>query len=277
MSRPLDVDGLLNDGFNAVFPVKGRLIDAAVLFADLSSFSLRSKDLSPIETLILANNFFTWISVEGIREGTGIVDKYIGDEVMVIFAKEFGSDDPFADAVHAGRRMAEKDYLGFEPHLGVAAGGVVVGYVGTPLKYNCSVYGRAVTLARRCCQTPPNGPTGLRGSSSIIFPAALWRGREIRDVLKPDKRKLDDGSIVEEEVNWELLPARNVEPKSGENLEVLELALKTATHPARAPEDHARELFAVLQREGSYRPRSYRFEKVPDCLRGTGSPPTTKS
>ncbi len=61
-SHPLDVDGLLDDGFGATFPVKGRIIDAAILFADLASFSTRSKELSPIETLILANNFFAWIS-----------------------------------------------------------------------------------------------------------------------------------------------------------------------------------------------------------------------
>jgi len=46
-SHPLDVDGLLDDGFGAVFPVKGRQIDAALLFADMTGFSSRSKHLSP--------------------------------------------------------------------------------------------------------------------------------------------------------------------------------------------------------------------------------------
>jgi len=131
-SHTLDVDGLLDDGFGAAFPVKGRLIDAAVLFADMAAFSTRSKDLSPIETLIFANNFFAWISAEALRGRPGIVDKYVGDEVMVIFAHEFGSEDPFLDAVEAARWMAERDYLGFCPHLGIAAGPVVVGYSPTP-------------------------------------------------------------------------------------------------------------------------------------------------
>ena len=151
-SHRLDVDGLLVDGWGAPFPVKGRIIDAVVLFADMTSFSSRSSELSPIETLIFVNNFFAWISAEGLKERPGIVDKYIGDEMMVVFSKDFGSEDPLADAVNAARRMVENDALGFNPHIGIAAGEVVVGYVGTPLKYDCSVFGTAVTLAQRCCQ-----------------------------------------------------------------------------------------------------------------------------
>src|ERR1035438_1337606 len=134
-SNRLDVDGLLDDGWGASFPVKGRIIDAVVLFADMASFSSRSSELSPIETLIFVNNFFAWISAEGLKGRPGIVDKYIGDEVMAVFSKDFGSEDPLVDAVDAGRWMSERDLLGFGPHIGIAAGEVVVGYVGTPLKY----------------------------------------------------------------------------------------------------------------------------------------------
>ena len=127
-SKRLDVDGIADDGFGAISPVKGRLIDAVILFVDMRSFSTRSKGLSPIETLILANNFFAWISAQGLKGRPGIVDKYVGDEVMVIFSKEFGCNDPFLDAINAARCMAEKDFLGFYMHMGIAADSVVVGY-----------------------------------------------------------------------------------------------------------------------------------------------------
>ena len=90
-SHRLDVDALLDDGAGAAFPIKGRIIDAVVLFADMTSFSTRSSELSPVETLIFANNFFAWISAEGLKDRHGIVDKYIGDEMMVVFSKDFGS------------------------------------------------------------------------------------------------------------------------------------------------------------------------------------------
>jgi class 3 adenylate cyclase len=260
-SHPLDVDGLLDDGFGAAFPVKGRVIDAAVLFADMAAFSTRSKDLSPIETLIFANNFFAWISAEGLRGRPGIVDKYIGDEVMVVFAQEFGSEDAFVDAVEAARWMVERDYLGFCPHLGIAAGSVVVGYVGTPLKYNCSVYGSPVTLARRCCQVSPLG----HGSSSIIVPANLWEGRDLHSVLKKPEDQLPDGQT--QELPWELMPMRKETLKNGEEVEVVEIALKTMCLPPMSAEDRAKKAFEGLRHEGSYRSRRYPFERISSRFR----------
>lgn len=88
---------------------------------------------------------------------------------MVLFSKEFGSKDPFLDAIQTARFMVERDALAFCPHIGIAGGKVAVGYVGTPLKYNCSVFGRPVAIASRCSSIKPKGD----GSTSIIFPSNL--------------------------------------------------------------------------------------------------------
>lgn len=95
--------------------------------------------MTPAQTLYYVNNFFAWISAEVLEGRPGIVDKYIGDELMIVFSKEFGPDDPFVDAVQAARWMAENDFWSFLPHVGLASGPVIVGYVGTPIRYNCSV------------------------------------------------------------------------------------------------------------------------------------------
>ncbi|MBA2592872.1 MAG: adenylate/guanylate cyclase domain-containing protein [Gammaproteobacteria bacterium] len=169
VSSTLTVDGQLNDGWGKLFPVKGREIHATVLFSDIAGFSRRTLDLNATETLIFVNNFFAWISAEALRESKGIVDKYIGDEVMIVFSNDFGSDDPFLEAIQTARWMAEHDALSFCPHMGVASGTVIVGYVGTPLRYNCSVFGRAVALAARCAGVSPDrtdGPIFRRQSRS---------------------------------------------------------------------------------------------------------------
>jgi class 3 adenylate cyclase len=147
ISNRLTIDGTLDDGWGAQFAVKGRETEVAILFADITGFSQRTQSLSPTETLIFVNNFFAWITAEAIKNRPCIVDKYIGDEVMVLFSKEFGSEDPFIDALNTARWIAENDVLSFGPHIGIAAGLVTVGFVGTPLKYNCSVFGLPVTLA----------------------------------------------------------------------------------------------------------------------------------
>lgn len=120
-----DVDGVLDDGWGAGFPVKGREIEATVLFADITAFSTRTLDLSPAATLVYVQNFFAWITAEALSGRPGIVDKYIGDEVMVVFSTEFGSENPIVDAVRAAAAMSRNDVLAYRPHIGIASGRVI--------------------------------------------------------------------------------------------------------------------------------------------------------
>jgi class 3 adenylate cyclase len=68
----------------------------------------------------------------------------------MLINKEFGSDDPFVEALQAARWMSEHNAHNFSPHIGIASGPVTVGYVGTPMKCDCSVFGAPVALAARC-------------------------------------------------------------------------------------------------------------------------------
>jgi class 3 adenylate cyclase len=165
-THPLTVDGQGNDGGDVHYPIKGVEIDATVLFCDISNFSGRTFNLSPTETLAFVNHFFTWISEEALHGRPGIVDKYIGDEIMVVFSSAFGSDDPFLDAVKTARNMINHDPWAFEPHIGIASGPVTVGYVGTPIKYNCSVFGQCVATAARCAGIKPD-PQAFTGVSLL--------------------------------------------------------------------------------------------------------------
>jgi hypothetical protein len=155
------------------------------------------------------NHFFAWIAAEALRGRPGIIDKYIGDEVMVVFSEEFGSEDPFVDAVQAARWMGQKDVYGFGPHVGIACGEVIVGYVGTPLRYSCSVFGAPVAMAARCAGLSAPGDT--RYSSTITFPAADWGERDFNVVFPPERVRGSDGSIHEVPHSRELLDPRPVE------------------------------------------------------------------
>jgi len=262
VSNPLSVDEQLDDGWGAVFPVKGREIKAAILFADITSFSGRTLKLSSTETLIFVNNFFAWIAAEALKNCPGIVDKYIGDEIMVIFSEEFGSKDPFLDAVQTARRIAEHDALAFWPHMGIASGVVTVGFVGTPLKYDCSVFGEPVTLAARCASVPrPKPPTNAKPrslvSSRIVFSAELWKGRSFEEVFPPEKLKMRDGTIKKLPQIWEPLPPRKVKMKNMGDVEIREVVNRSTYLPPQSAEERAREYLRVLQRSGKYRQKGY--------------------
>ncbi len=194
----LTVDGTLNDGWGAQFAVKGREIDATILFADISDFSGRTADMTPTETLAYVNNFFAWISAEALRDTNAIVDKYIGDEVMVVYSREFGSEDPFLDAVRAARWMCENDALDFQPHIGIASGRVIVGYVGTPLRHGCSVFGAPVALAARCAGVPGQVGEDKIVSHTITFPSGEWGKRAKEEVIEPVRYRDPETGDVED-------------------------------------------------------------------------------
>ncbi len=255
ISTQLTVDAQLDDGWGAMFPVKGREIEATILFSDISDFSARTLDLSPTETLIFANNFLTWITAEAVRNGNGIVDKYIGDEIMIVFSKEFGSDDPFVDAVHTARWMSEHDALDFSPHIGIASGLVVVGYIGTPVKYNCSVFGAPVALAARCAAVKPSTEGNQWFSTTIVFPASEWGDRNFDIVFPPRKYQSHDGILEEQPHTWTMPLPRSVEMKNIGSIVVQEIVNQAMHIPSQSAEQRARESLRVIRKSGRYWPR----------------------
>jgi class 3 adenylate cyclase len=252
-TNTLSVDDQCDDGWGAMFPVKGREIQASILFSDISGFSKRTLNLSPTETLIFVNNFFAWISAEALRKRPGIVDKYIGDEIMVVFSKEFGSDDPFVDAVQTARWMCEMDSLAFRPHMGIASGPVIVGYVGTPIKYNCSVFGAPVAMAARCASVKPD--EDHVGSGLIVFPASEWGDRSFEDVFPAATYKGPDGEPVKKRVPWELRPVRKVPMKNLGDQEIREVYQVSIWHPCEfSAESRAKEALEGIRANGRYWP-----------------------
>jgi class 3 adenylate cyclase len=240
ISAPLTIDAQFDDGWGARFPVKGREIEATVVFADITAFSARARDLTPEQTLFFVNNFFAWIAAEALRGGSGIVDKYIGDELMIVFSREFGSEDPFVDALHAARSIAQNDAHSYCPHIGLASGPVIVGYVGTPLKYNCSVFGAPVALAARCAGVLPQDDAGYV-SSSIVFPASEWDDRDFDAVFPPNRLRDPDGTIIEQPHGWELLSPRDVELKNLGTIPLREIVHRTFHFPSQPAEERAKE------------------------------------
>lgn len=210
ISKELSVDAELDDGLGAKYPVKGREIDATILFADIALFSKRTLNLTSTATLIFVNRFFTWITNEALKGIPCIIDKYIGDQIMIVFSNEFGSTDHFFEAVHAARKFAESDFLGFQPHMGIASGTVTVGYVGTPLRYNCSVFGKPVTIASRCADLKVVTPN----YASIVFPSDLWGDASFEEVFKASDNHSAAFTIHEMPLNWQEMPLITVKMKN---------------------------------------------------------------
>lgn len=245
--NPLTIDGVLDDGWGEFFPVKGIELKAAVLIVDMGAFSRRTADLLPVETLILANNFLAWITAESIRKFPCVIDRYVGDSVMVVFSDQLGSTSPVEDALHVAKRIAQNDVLAFCPHMGISYGDVIAGYTGTPTKFSCSAFGRAVTLADRCSEVIP----AQVHSCSIAFPASLISEQQFHEIFNPSEKPDQAPSLPSP---WQLTAARPVPLKNIGNLEVREIIKTSHWLPCQPAEDRAQMSFRMLSERGYYRP-----------------------
>jgi len=131
------------------FPIKGINTEGAILFADLPGYSKMAKQLTPEECLYVINHFFTWIEAEAIQILGGIVDKFIGDEIMIVFPSQC-YDSPLERALRVARMILDYDPIDFAPRIGIACGKFIIAEVGTQQRKDVSAIGHAVNVASRC-------------------------------------------------------------------------------------------------------------------------------
>jgi adenylate cyclase len=176
--------------------------EASVLFADIRGFTTISEKLPPPELLHLLNAYLGHMSrvIEGEK---GVIDKYIGDEVMAIFGAPLLLEDHAVRAVAAGIGMLkELNRFNAEEGLpsplrigiGIATGPVVAGNVGSPERLNYTVLGDTVNIASRLqgltkeYGVPLIMSEGTRERVAAVFPCRLLakvavRGRQQETAL----------------------------------------------------------------------------------------------
>lgn len=135
----------------------GELKEVSVLFCDVRGFSALAERLPPGTLITLLNAHMT-LMTEVIRDCSGVVDKFIGDEVMALFGalKSYGNDA--ANAARAALRIVEERERGnagaevpFRVGIGIATGQVIAGCLGATHRLNYTVLGSRVNLASRLC------------------------------------------------------------------------------------------------------------------------------
>ncbi|KAF0247592.1 MAG: adenylate cyclase [bacterium] len=93
----------------------------------------------------------------------GTLDKFLGDGLMALFGAPYQSDQDSFNAVNASIAMQKQLYLlnqdlqsyGIDPielGIGINAGEVVVGYIGSEMRMDYTAIGNAVNLSARLMQ-----------------------------------------------------------------------------------------------------------------------------
>ena len=138
--------------------MRGEKRHVVILMADLRDFTKLSEKMAPDALLSLLNQYFS-LMVDAIHEEEGVVDKFMGDAVMALFGLA-AQKEPELAAVRCALRMRQKlSELNIQLQkegtstltngIGIHAGEVIAGYLGSEARLEFTVIGSPVNIASR--------------------------------------------------------------------------------------------------------------------------------
>ena len=139
--------------------VGGKRAELSILFADIRGFTSISEKLQPEEVTNILNEYFSEMEPI-ISKYKGVLNKFIGDAVLVIFGDPIYDKDHALNAVKCANHMLkrvkylqEKWLLEGKPKIeigvGINTGEAFVGNIGSQNRLEYTVIGDAVNLASR--------------------------------------------------------------------------------------------------------------------------------
>jgi len=152
--------------------------DLAILFSDVRQFSKFSETRDPEEVIGLLNEVLS-VEAEIIKKHGGDIDKFVGDAVIAWF---HGKDRSLR-AVRAADEMinALGSRFGGQPGttigVGIHAGEVVVGCIGSKVRKDYTAIGSVVNMAARFCSN------AVAGQILVSKAVRVELGAEVR--IKP--------------------------------------------------------------------------------------------
>jgi len=149
----------------------GELRETTILFADIRGFTSMSESHEPEIVVDALNEYFERM-VEIAFRYEGTLDKFIGDEMMVLFGSPVAHDDDADRAVRAALEMQgalsdlnerheAQGLPPFEIGIGINTGEVVAGYIGSSQALEYTVIGDPVNTGARLCSLAKAGQTLL--------------------------------------------------------------------------------------------------------------------
>lgn len=166
--------------------------EITVLFCDLRGFTKMSSEMIPEEVHQAMNSFFAEM-VSSVKASEGTVDKFIGDQVMVLFGAPVVQPHHALLGLICGLDMQKRHARWMQQRLseakpapqlgiGIATGEVVIANVGTSERLEYTALGHTVNLAARLC-------SDAHGGEILTIPSTYHAAKTVLhgDVLPPGK------------------------------------------------------------------------------------------
>ena len=139
----------------------GRSLDVGILFCDIRGFTSLTEHMDPQRVIEFLNSHMSLMTKVAYEHG-GVVDKFVGDMIMVTFGAPKPSPNDAqrmaqcAQAMIQVRRAAnDASSSPIQIGIGCAFGNVVAGCMGSEQRLDYTVLGAVVNLAARLCSMAP--------------------------------------------------------------------------------------------------------------------------
>lgn len=162
--------------------LSGKRVEGSVLFADIKGFTQIAENIRPEELIEMLNRYFTLVT-RACEINNGIVDKYMGDGVMLVFGA------PEADTEHAfhavscalliqklvmqeNERREQQGLFPVQFRIGLNTGRMLAGNMGSRERMEYTVVGDTVNLASRLC--------GITNGGEIVISREMYLREDIQ-------------------------------------------------------------------------------------------------
>jgi adenylate cyclase len=168
---PAVVDQLLSQDVD----LESELRDVCVMFVDIQGFTTFSENRRPEEVVTYLNGLFSAM-IELINGHHGIVNKFLGDGFMAIFgapipderAAQHGVDAALAILAQVEAMSASGTIAPTTLRIGLHAGEVVTGTVGSAARKEYTIIGDVVNVASRLEQMNKELGTRALATKSVV-------------------------------------------------------------------------------------------------------------
>jgi adenylate cyclase len=189
----------------------------AILFCDIRGYTSLVENLPPADAVGILNVFYTIMS-DVIKDYSGMVVQYVGDEIFAIFGSPFSFPEYERNAVFCAMEMMSqleivnelcKDFTAspIKIGIGINAGEVITGTLGSDVKIEYCVTGNNVNTAKRIESLTQEKPGTILISETVyetvkeLIDVITWQPINVKGRTEPLQiyevtgKKVDDNNF----------------------------------------------------------------------------------
>ncbi len=156
------------ESLDAEKALTGEVREVAVLFIDVTGSTELAMNHGPRELAEVLNEFFRLV-VAAVDEHHGLINKFQGDAALAVFGAPMAAEHAAADALATARRLGGTvAQLALDFGVGVSAGPVFAGNIGSENRYEYTVIGDPVNEAARLADVAKALPERIAASGAAL-------------------------------------------------------------------------------------------------------------